>query len=158
MKTYPQVIAPGVTVIGRYTPDKLDASTIGEDLLRYTVEQQLAQASFGAWNLAEWSNFGLAAEVRSPSANQIAKTGKVASVWHKDNSTLGDPTLGMVLWSNREQTELLLPDGTILNPEPFDILLIHNDSVKHRTPPEMSEDRWFFRRMVKVPDWMQIAK
>jgi hypothetical protein len=63
----------------------------------------------------------------------------------------------MVLWSNREQTEIKLADGTEIKPTPGDVLLIANSVVEHRTPQVISKDRWFFRQYTNTPDWMEIA-
>lgn len=155
MKTYPQVIAPGVAIIGYYKPDIFHASAIAQNLVGMTVINGLEQSGSGAWDNAEWSSDLLAAEVRSPANHAFVVANGRSTEWHNDG---GLPDMAMVVWSNREQTEVRLKDGTILRADPGDVMLINNSIVEHRTPPKLSEDRWFFRRYVKVPDWMQIAR
>jgi hypothetical protein len=151
MKSYPKMLAPGVAVIGKYNPRKLDSKKIAGHLVKITIDQNLIGFKKGSWPSADWHD-GIDAEVRSPENYTKGYAG--FPQWHQDMPIDNDPSLGMVLWSNREQTEIKLPDDTILNAVPGDVLLIRNKSVHHRTPKIMSPDRWFFRRFVKVPDWM----
>jgi len=145
-------LAPGVAVIGRYEPEIFNAKTIGEHLLKLTEELKLESYEQGGWSGATWLDWEKGAEVREPyismryagSQNDVAK-------WHHDNRS-SSPGMYMVLWSNREQTEIKLPDGTILRADPGDVLLVSNDEVQHRTPIQVSNDRWFFRRFVQKPN------
>lgn len=145
-------LAPGVMIIGRYVPTVYDPGVVGPELLR--VSQNAGLVSLNGiqayWPMAVWGDAKTASELRSPE-NHAFVTGSRASEWHQD--TYGQQ-FAMMLWSNREQTEIMLLDGTILHPEPYDILLVSNTAVQHRTPPVISEDRWFFRRVVEEPDWM----
>jgi hypothetical protein len=148
-------LAAGVFVIGRYEPSNFDATEMGEHLAKLSVDFGLETSGSGYWYMAAWGDIKLSAELRSPANHPEIVSYGSSTKWHKDNFSAD---VGMVVWSNREQTEIRLPDGGVIKPEPGDILLIRNLSVEHRTPPEVSPDRWFFRRHVKVPDWMEIAK
>ena len=143
-------LAPGVFVIGRYEPDQLDPAKIGTELVSLTNNLNLETFAYGAYN-TDWTDHNTASEVRAPRTNEYMAKSENVTPWHKDNS---GKECALVLWSNREQTEIKTPNGDILKPDPFDVLCIANAAVEHRTPPQISEDRWFFRRTVKVPDWM----
>lgn len=149
---YPKMIAPGVAVIGRFNPEpsQLDSATLNDKALSVIAEHELVHHSLAY------------VAVREPAYNKTLTKNDIVSVWHRDKDSMygpdNDKLLTMLIWSNREQTQIQLPDGTVFNPTPGDILLVHNDSVMHRTPPEVSDDRWFFRAMVKTPKWMEIAK
>lgn len=148
---YPKMIATGVAVIGRYQPRKLDAKRIGQHLIDITKNLQ-CEDSRGAWSEADWYSHKLSAEVRTTIANEKSRRSGIALPWHRDSQ---GKDIAMVLWSNREQTEIQLPDETVLKPDSYDIVIIRNTVVKHRTPPQVSSDRWFFRRFVKVPDFLR---
>jgi hypothetical protein len=148
-------LAPGVLVIGRYEPSNFDAQEMGRYLTDVSVKRGLETSGYGYWWKSAWGDDKLSAELRSPNNHPEIVSYGTSTKWHRDNNS---SDVGMVLWSNREQTEIKLPDETVIRPEPGDILLIRNLSVEHRTPPEVSSDRWFFRRHVKVPEWMEIAK
>lgn len=150
----PKLLAPGVAVIGKFEPDIFDAAKIGETLIIMTSDLQTY--SFGAWEGADWYDFSEAAEVRSPeTVHENLKSGKTVN-WHRDGHSGHslDSSYCMAVWSNREQTELKLADETVLRPNPGEVVIIQNSAVLHRTPPELSPDRWFFRRVVQKPDWL----
>lgn len=142
-------LAPGVFIVGRYEPQQLDGSLIGRELV--TLTSDLKTQGYGSWTGGDWQDHQAAAEVRPPDVTQmILDRPEYISDWHRDNS--GKPG-GVVVWSNREQTEIKLKDGTVLCPDSCDVLLISNAEVEHRTPQKISKDRWFFRRHVELPDW-----
>lgn len=155
---YPKMIAPGVAVIGRFEPSLFDARLIGYELLEATRHFQID--GFGTWTGSTWYDHYTTAEVREPKVSaSLSKHGgpdPALAPWHRDR--IGNENTCMVIWSNQEQTEIKLPDGTELKPNPGDILIIDNEHVMHRTPVQVSENRWFFRRYVKTPSWMEIAK
>jgi hypothetical protein len=138
---YPRTLAPGVLVIGRYEPSRWTAETIGRELLRLT----------DSLHLQECEDLTSTSEVRSPETNiKIAR--KLTKMgWHSDRE---GADVWIVLWSNREQTEIRTPNRVVLKPEPYDVVLFHNKSVEHRGPKKMSRDRWFFRRFVRMPRWL----
>lgn len=130
-------LAPGVMVVGRFEPDPI--TELGFGTIWRGVHKQVPFLN------------GTEGNVRDPETNNRLKTNQVASNWHRDTS---DHDTAMVLWSNKEQTQILLPDGTIIQPDPCDIVVIHNEKVMHRTPSEMSADRWFFRAHIRAPQWL----
>lgn len=67
------------------------------------------------------------------------------SAWHRDgNELLKENTI--VVWSNREQTEVLDPrTSTICHFNPYEVVLIHNQIAQHRMPAYISPDRLFVR-------------
>lgn len=68
--------------------------------------------------------------------------------WHQegvyeeqDDGTLIDLFNPVVMmWSNIYQTEFLLPTGDIFTPQPFELVMVDNKIVKHRTPTIPSEE------------------
>jgi hypothetical protein len=143
-------------VIGRYEPSRFTAETIGEELLRLTDSLNLHTSPHGqCWSHSDWADLKSASEVRSPEevSTPMQRLSDASSFWHQD---VRKQNCWMVLWSNREQTEIRTMDGTVLNKlEPYDVILIHNTLVEHRTPEKVSNDRWFFRRFVIEPEWLQ---
>ena len=135
-----KTLAPGVAIIGRFMPDP-------------TLELTHASIHDGIEEQVPFLN-KIHADVRDPKLNNELKSQLVASNWHRDVSYSWHSELAMVVWSNREQTEIQLPDGTVIEPEPYDIVAIHNDKVMHKTPSRMSEDRWFFRAHLRAPEWL----
>lgn len=154
-------LAPGVAVIGKYIPPVLESDRIGLDLLDFT--KQLRTHSGGVWSeldhefykamlrkIAEWSDREKAAEVRCPSSIIHVSDG-LSNVWHHDIPD--DENLAMVLWSNREPTEILYNKQEV-HADSGDVILIRNRTVLHRTPYSLSPDRFFFRRYVVTPEWL----
>ena len=60
--------------------------------------------------------------------------GDVVEDWHQDGPEDG---IGLLLWSNEYPTEVLLPNGKIIRPEPYDFVLIDNKVVEHRVPMDL---------------------
>lgn len=148
-----KTLAPGVAIIGNYMPSFDIPSMIGNDILRYTTKVGLrGGGKFLAWTMADWFSDELAAEVRTASHKWI-KDPDVGSIgkWHSDAN--GDD-LALVIWSNCCPTEIRLPDGTVIVPEPGDIAVIRNSKVEHRTPLGIPDGRIFFRQTCAVPEWL----
>jgi hypothetical protein len=151
--SYPRLVAPGVIVVGRYEPRSLDAEVMGKVLLRLTERAGLRSDGSGCWTHADWGDPASTAEVRSPESNaRVAE--ELAQRWHRDGSNSDGGDLWIVLWSNREQTEIRTADGAAVALDPCDVVLIRNGSVEHRSPEKASPDRWFFRRLVQPPEWL----
>jgi hypothetical protein len=158
MKTYPQILAPGVAVIGRYEPSNFSIKKIAEELLYLTDSLDLQTKTYSN----PMDDFVAddrcvsdqhAYEVRSPKNNNlmVKKSGEIRN-WHRDR---GGIDTALVLWSNREQTEVRTSNRTVIKLNPGDVILIHNKSIMHRIPQKISDDRWFFRRFVKTPNWLK---
>jgi hypothetical protein len=144
-------IAPGVMIIGNYMPETYDPAVIGEKLLELTNSLGMKRMpDYGAWPSSSWSIYDEAAEVRSPDNHVVVREHGTSHRWHRDGT--GDTA--MVVWSNREGTEIKLPDGTEIQTAPGDIVALRNTVVEHRTPDKQSPDRWFFRRTCVVPEWL----
>ena len=140
-------LAPHVAVIGRCTPDP-EVPTI-EDGIQKIIN------SLGLRG-RDW------AEIRGPRNNllvhdkfykdqaAIARM-EVINGWHHDTAS---DFSAMVLWASSEPTQFLLPNGEIVQAEPFDVVLADNDAVQHRVPPVIGRDRWFYRKMAQIPEWL----
>lgn len=137
-RRYPKKLAPGVAIIGHYYP----TSTLDSWEIRLAIPAQVKKL------LGDISG-----EVREPTDNLRIRHHEIAGSWHHDGM-FGDSPTAMVVWSNREQTEVQLSNGTVIQPDPGDIVLVHNTMTKHRSPQKMSEDRWFFRSHISVPTWL----
>ena len=59
--------------------------------------------------------------------------------WHQDD-LLGTPHPYIWVWSNEYPTEIQTPDGEIHRGDPYDVVLLRNDVVKHRTPADYVKD------------------
>lgn len=84
-------------------------------------------------------------EVREPQESLgISRYNTASSEWHQD---CGGVTKYMIIWSNKEQTEVRLKGvvGSELWFPQGHVLLLNNNALEHRTPPIMSCDRWFAR-------------
>lgn len=136
-----KTLAPGVVIVGHFDPPSflLTHSDIDKGV-RSKIKEFLDERSSGG--------------IRDPQENLRLRTDAVASMWHKDISFMYADNLAMILWSNREQTEIKLPDETIIQPDPCDIVMVHNEKAMHRTPQLMSNDRWFYRNHVRAPEWL----
>lgn len=145
-------LAPGVVVIGHYDMHTADPKVIGEELAEMTKD---LPKGYSSWHGADWTDES-GAEVRTPETSRESGFRLLAKRiendgWHRDAH---DSPLSMIVWSNQEQTEIRTPDGTVIQTEPGDVIIIDNLAVEHRTPPNASLDRWFFRRYVQTPDWL----
>lgn len=158
-----KILAPGIAIIGRYRPRTLNPSRMSERLFAISKQHNLQPFSPKSHGVkvergrSRWTFYHLDGELRFPEDNLDIKS-RIDGVnaWHHDRpSTMHrEKKLGMVLWSNREQTEIRLPDGEILVPNPGDVALMRNADAEHKTPTIMSPDRWFFRQFVVCPDWL----
>lgn len=60
--------------------------------------------------------------------------------WHQD----GMPAKHMVIWASEQPTELRLSDGTLITPDPFDVVWFDNEHAWHKQPQgTRPADRWF---------------
>lgn len=102
-------------------------------------------------------------ELRVPTYTRSIARGKDDSKdWHRDN---GGRTSAVILWTNEYPTEVLLPDGSEVSGWPYDVVLIDNMAVQHRTPAAFTSavaenlrtNRYFIRlTLVNRPSQMQI--
>lgn len=93
---------------------------------------------------SDWQNRYMF-EWRDPNLIQeYAKHGNNTMGYHQD---CGQNPSHLIVWSNREQTEVRLLAGTkILKPfKPYAIILVNNYLVEHRVPTVISRDRLFAR-------------
>lgn len=73
--------------------------------------------------------------------------------WHHDEQVYGGD--GILLWSNVDPTEIRLPDGQIVRPEPNEIVAFSNSKLTHRMPKVLSgKERWFVRNSFEMPEWL----
>jgi hypothetical protein len=147
-----RLLASGVYVIGR---SEIVGSTDGiHDAIA------LVMGRVGLENSSRWP------EIRSPLRNlQVRDTmheDKAAiermhihDGWHRD-VVYGKEA--MVLWASSEPTEFLLPNGQIVQPAPYDVVLADNNAVEHRIPPVVGPNRWFARWMTETPEWFNNAE
>ena len=126
-------LAPGVFVIDRYEPETLDPDIVGQELLAITKRHNMIEYSEGAWDGATWKSHPRGAELRAPKVTKQVMENKLSTAWHHDGRGQ-TPNQVMIVWSNREQTEVKTPGGEIVCPEPYDVIAIVNDLVEHRTP------------------------
>lgn len=64
--------------------------------------------------------------------------------WHQDGGGIEGTTRHMVVWASEQPTEIRLPDGTVFQGQPFDLVWFNNDVVQHRQPRGTDEGRrWF---------------
>lgn len=124
-------------VLTNWKPSKLDNRTIRVEFtelvesLGFSVEPQ----------------YGV--EARDPEAGIIAhKVSDVGKRWHRDGTGIYQEHV--VIWSNILPTEVLLPNGSLLEAKDGDVILLENQAVMHRIPAEAVDhpDRWFARAWV----------
>lgn len=64
--------------------------------------------------------------------------------WHQDGGGPAGTVRHMVVWASEQPTELQLPDGSVLIPDPFAVVWFDNDHAYHRQPAATRPaDRWF---------------
>ena len=133
----------GFTVLGKFYPSKLDATTIAVELriwlLKLRIDPNVAQIA-----------------VREPIDHiNLSTTDRVITQWHRDG--LGKyaldlhkvPTLKwMILWTNGTPTELQCA-GNVVHSEPYDVVIIDNHVVWHRCPP-CEVNRYFVRILAPI--------
>ena len=106
-------------------------------------------------------------EVRGPVGVVNAQTGPIhAGMWHRDWSigsneaeiqrhNSNERNRWFVVWSNERPTEVRVgdPKGPHITVREYDVLLVCNDEVVHRTPPGLTDTttRWFIRASVQEP-------
>lgn len=147
-----KIFAPHVCIIGRHY--SVGLTEMSPEFIRHGIKRIIHST-----RLVEKESV----EIRGPERN-LAVSHKfyndqaaivrmnVHDGWHRDvkYGSFG----GMVLWASSEPTEFLLPNGEIIQPEPFDVVLADNDFVEHRIPSIIGPNRWFCRWMTEVPKWL----
>lgn len=135
-------------VLARYVPSKWRAYRIGKDLTYITSTYgmvPLDEPDIKKNIKAAWFNDELHAEVR-----KTAVPGSEGTSFHQDGDTSGvDMDFGMVLWSNKEPTEIKLSSGKVVTPKRFELVYFNNLDVHHRRPPHFEGRRWSFRQRVE---------
>jgi len=138
-------------VLCSYFPGKpLKAWRIGKDLTRITRREGLVphfDPTHGPEPYASWTDVPLHAQVRRRTV-QDGPGGE----WHQDGDTTPGSRMdnAMVLWANTTHTEFKY-NGTVFQPEPFQVVLIRNLGCFHRRPADAPRHRWTFRQRVVVP-------
>ena len=102
-----------------------------------------------------WSDPNLHAEVRMTAIKDSEGVD-----WHQDGDTtsIADMHHGLIVWSNTTPTQVrwASPKGELdalmltHQPEPFEVIYIHNLHVFHRRPPNAPSRRWHFRQRVEI--------
>ena len=137
-------------VLGVYKPPFWKAWKVGRDLTTFTKLQgfiPLDDPAHGPLDVS-WSNKELHAEVR-----RTTSYGKGGDDWHQDGDTTDCARMdsALVLWSNVTPTQFRLKDGTIFQPEPFEVVVALNRELFHRRPPGAPPLRYLFRQRVEIP-------
>lgn len=132
-------------VLGNWQPSKLDYATIRGEFVKFLQSHGLQIGDRP--DVAEVA-------VRNPdwhSGNDIP-IGNIAFQWHKD-CVAHDYYAAM--WSNVLPTQILRADGTELELQAGDVVLVENGVDRHRAPVEIrGADRWFARcgPLVKIEE------
>lgn len=114
-----------VTVLGQlwFSPDELSRFNTHTRPLRFL--QEITQSS---------------SAYRDPFDNLIialAPNETNVREWHRDGGRYdGTGSSSVILWSNQQSTEILLPNKEIYQPRDFDVVLLNNRAVGHRMPPD----------------------
>lgn len=149
-----QFLAPGVCIIGNYHPEG--------DITEVGIEEGIRRAASASSITLRWGG-----TVRPPRENfhvhkimyedeAAIKRMNLHDGWHHD--VVYKDFAAMALWANQEPTEFLLPNGEIIQPQPYDIILADNGALKHRVPPVITDGRWFCRWMAELPEWLKVAR
>ena len=155
-------------VLSTYVPqvmpaDKWNASKgwrawkVGEDLTNLTSKRGLIplyDPKHPAQTWPSWFSTKLHAEVKKWTPEHPG-----GEAWHYD----GDTTPGaktccaLVLWASNTPTEIRLnSDSKVYQPEPFEVVIFHNEHCSHRRPPSAPENRFLFRQRVEVPTHIKL--
>lgn len=137
-------------VLATYKPPKWNAQRVGLDLTDITKSYGLIphdDPAHGPLIKVPWFSIKLHAEVR----RRTFKT-KQAEDWHYDGDTTpgSKPDCCLVLWATNHPTEIKY-NGTIYVPNPYDLVIFKNMSVRHRRPENCPRIRWVFRQRVAIP-------
>ena len=151
-----QFLAPHLCVIGRFVPASFDP-------LAREYSREIMGEMF---KILEALGIPLhpgctGCTVRSPSVNgethrmfYATNNKEWHDGWHRDYTGMGVSDVGVVMWASSDPTEFMFPDGRIVQPAPFDVVLALNSAMEHRVPPVIRSDRWFCRWLVEAPDWL----
>ena len=142
-------------VIAHYVPSKWNAQKVGKELTEATRRLGLIphdDPAHGPLHSAAWFSDELHAEVR----RRTFKT-KQAEDWHYDGDLGGgaNPNCALVLWSTNHPTEIMY-NNKIYVPNPYDLVIFKNMSVRHRRPPGCPRIRWTFRQRTQVPEHLNL--
>ena len=135
-------------VLTRYIPTRWRLWKVGRDLCQITAEFGLIPMPLGKHRLhkAKWVRASLHADIlrRAPVHDTIDLD------WHRDGDITGaNMNCGIVLWSNKCPTQIRVGHtGEIIQPRPYEVVLINNLDVVHRRPPNAPQKRWLFRQRV----------
>jgi len=147
-------------VLAVYKPQPFiwNAQKVGEDLTRITSDHGLiphVDPAHGPLPLKgrNWVSVKLHAEVRRRTFNT-----KQAEDWHSDGDTTpgAKPDCCLVVWASNHPTEIQY-QGKIYIPEPYELVIFKNLSVRHRRPENCPKIRWMFRQRVAVPQHMELV-
>lgn len=143
-------------VLGTYRPPVWSAKLVGQELTRLTEDFGLVphvDPAHGPLLTVPWVSEKLHAEVR----RRTFKT-KQAEDWHQDGDTTpgSKPDCCLVLWATNHPTEIKYQDK-IYVPNPYEVIIFKNMSVKHRRPEGCPRIRWVFRQRVEVPLHMELV-
>jgi hypothetical protein len=137
-------------VLDTYHPTAWKAWKVGRDLTTLTKKHGLAphpDPIHGPLLTVPWVSEELHAEVRK----RTFKT-KQAEDWHFDGDITpgANPHCCLVLWTTNTPTEIMY-QGKIYTPNPYEVIIFKNLSVKHRRPPNCPRIRWIFRMRTQIP-------
>ncbi len=83
---------------------------------------------------------------RDPVTNFELNGSAAIEPWHKDGpGTTSVSTRYLILWSSSQPTQIQLPDGTIITPSPFEIVVVDNEVCSHRKQLNIGKQRDFAR-------------
>ena len=132
-------------------PGEWDPEKVGKDLVAITKKHGLIphdDPAHGPLIKVPWFSEKLHAEVRK----RTFKT-KQAEGWHYDGDTTpgSKPNCCLVLWASNHPTEIMYKD-VVYTPNPYELVIFKNMSVRHRRPAGCPRMRWVFRQRVQVPE------
>lgn len=139
--------------LGIYKPPKWRAWMVGRDITAITKKAGLVPLPMGEHRLhkGSWKSRSKHADVmRRRPPYDTADT-----QWHQDGDTTGAKMdCSLVVWSTNNPTQIKLDDGTIVQPQPYEVIVLNNTACYHRRPPWTPKIRWFFRQRVETPEWL----
>lgn len=143
-------------VLATYHPTRWKAYQVGKDLTAITKANGLiphVDPAHGPLLNVPWVSEELHAEVR----RRTFKT-KQAEDWHYDGDTTegSKPDCCLVLWATNHPTEIKY-ENKVYVPEPYEVVIFKNLSVRHRRPENCPRIRWVYRQRVAVPQHMELV-
>ncbi len=108
----------------------------------YDIELGLSNFCLGkGWRLSEghWA-------VRNPKYNKSINSGNgEVTGWHHDPTISDDQPRYIAVWSNATPTLIKLPDGGIVEPKRWEVIIFDNIVCEHRMPTIIHPGRYFAR-------------